>query len=108
MTLVSGAFVTASVACAPERVLVGAGGECFTASDCEPGLVCIPQRSGARVCSADLAQVAGRPPAMGREDAATAEDAETDAPQPDEDSGQGQPDTGVVDTGAPPVDSGSD
>lgn len=51
------------LACAPDPALVAAGGECFAATDCEPGLVCVPQRGGARACSSDLSQIVGRPPA---------------------------------------------
>ena len=36
--------------------LVGLGGECNLATDCEPGLVCVPQ-AGKRVCSNDLSGV---------------------------------------------------
>jgi hypothetical protein len=93
------------LACAPDRVLVGAGGECFTATDCEPGLVCVPQRSGARACSADLSQVVGRPPPAGQQDAARDADEEGSTPE----GGPGQDaavDTGV-DTGAA-ADTGTD
>lgn len=85
------------LACAQDPERVGAGGECFVASDCAPGLVCVPQRGGARACSSDLSQVVGRPPAMG--DAGNA-DAEADGP--DEGSvPEGGPDTSVPDTSVP-------
>lgn len=87
------------LACTPDTERVGAGGECFIASDCQPGLVCVPQRGGARACSSDLSQVVGRPPAMGEAGAA---DAESDGPEegslPEIDAGQ---DTSVPDTSVP-------
>ncbi|MBX3186950.1 MAG: hypothetical protein KF819_08045 [Labilithrix sp.] len=89
-------------ACAPDRVLVGPGGECFVATDCEPGLVCVPHRNGSRSCSADLSQVEGRPPPMGPQADAAAQDADQDGEPPDDSGAQ---DTGV-DTAAPPVDAG--
>lgn len=82
-----------ALACSSSPALVAAGGECFAASDCQPGLVCVPQRNGPRVCSSDLSQITGRPPAGG--DAAmteAGEDAPTDAPPAD----------------APPLETGTD
>ena len=92
-----GAVGTLAFACAPETSPVGPGGECFVASDCEPGLVCVPQRGGARQCSSDLSQVVGRPPPEGGA-ADTGGDGPADGPPADA-SGQdtGAPDTGVVD-----------
>jgi len=84
-------------ACATKNSPSAAGQECFAASDCEPGLVCVPQRGGGRICSNDLTQVTGRPPAeAGMADAG---DAATDAPAADapvEDTGT---DTGIADAG---------
>ena len=58
----SASAVVALLACASAPSLVGAGEECFVATDCAAGLVCVPQRGGARACSNDLSQVVGRPP----------------------------------------------
>ncbi len=48
--------------CTPDNPRVQKGGECFLATDCAPGLICVPLRSGARLCSDDVSQVSGRPP----------------------------------------------
>lgn len=92
-------LVAIMMACSVETSRVGAGGECFLASDCEPGLVCVPQRNGARICSNDLTEVAGRPPPeAGARDASEAGDA-TD------EGGDATTDAPVVDA---PVDTGAD
>ena len=45
-------------ACSTSQSAVGSGGACLTATDCQPGLVCIPQPNGAQsVCSNDLSGV---------------------------------------------------
>ena len=87
-------------ACASKANLVSAGGECFLATDCAPGLVCVEQQNKNRVCSDDLTRVAGRtPPEAG---AGEAGDAQTDGAivQPD-----GTP---PADTGTPLVDAATD
>ena len=88
-----------ALACSSSPALVAAGGDCFAASDCQPGLVCVPQKNGPRVCSSDLTQVTGRPPAEG--DAAMAEAGEAatpDAPVADAPEQEtSTPDTGVKD-----------
>jgi len=88
---------------------VGPGGECSLATDCIPGLVCVEQQNGARLCSDDLTRVAGEAPPDGAPAArdAAMSDAPADAPPMGRDTGV--PDTGR-DTGGPPppVDSGSD
>lgn len=85
--------------CEANTQRVGPGEECFVATDCEPGLVCVPLRNGARVCSNDLTEVVGRAPPDGAvpEDGGADPD---DGAAPDEDADV--PDTGV------PVDAGSD
>jgi len=92
--------VLVPLACANETSLAGAGEECFAATDCLPGLVCVPQRGGSRLCSSDLTQVAGRPPpeagvadAEGGADGPT-EGSVTDGPDPD----TSMPDTSMPDT----------
>lgn len=95
-------------ACAAHTSLSGPGEECFAATDCADGLVCVPQRGGARLCSDDLSQVTGRPPPEGG-----AAEAGGDGPReanPADGPGQdtSMPDTGMQDTSMPPVDSGAD
>ena len=96
-----GAGGTLAFACAPTTAPVGAGGECFVATDCEPGLVCVAQRSGARECTSDLSQVVGQaPPEAGRADAPR-DAPPTDGPAQEsgQDSGMdtSMPDTSVAD-----------
>lgn len=93
-------------ACQERASLVDRGGECFLATDCQPGLVCVDQGNGIRTCTDDLSEVAGDPPPDGSMPVERdASDEETpDAPpgdvvQPPQDSGQ---DTGT------PVDAGDD
>ena len=94
--------VVIPLACATEDGPVGAGGECFVASDCAPGLVCVPQRGGARACSNDLSQVVGRPPpeAGGDDDAS---DTGADGPEGGDGMAEDGPvqDTSVPDTSKP-------
>lgn len=87
----------AFAACDADTTRVGAGAECFLATDCEPGLVCVPQQNGSRICSSDLSRVAGRPPPeAGPRDAGEAGDADEDAEVPD--AGEDAPvDTGIAD-----------
>jgi hypothetical protein len=88
-------------ACSAKASAVGPGGECFLATDCAPGLVCIEQPNKTRVCSDDLSRVAGRTPPDG---AVENQDGSTDGPQADVnvgprdsggDTGNSQPDTGT-------------
>src|SRR5262245_20241554 len=89
-------------ACAASSSRAGAGAECFLATDCEDGLVCVPQPNGGRVCSSDLSRVTGKPPPGQDEDGAMAADAPAER-------GEGGPagasDDAPVDTG---VDMGTD
>lgn len=88
----------AFAACDADTTRVGAGAECFLATDCEPGLVCVPQSNGSRICSSDLRGVAGRPPPeAGPRDAGEAGDADEDAEAQDG-GGDAGVDTGI-DTG---------
>ncbi len=98
------ALTAIAAACASSASKVGAGAECFLASDCEDGLVCVPQPNGGRVCSNDISRVAGRPPAEGGAGDANVADA-TDAPVNDAPADSPPQDTGT-DTG--PVDAGQD
>jgi len=90
-----------AIACGADTKALQAGEACFAATDCAPGLVCVPQRGGASVCSNDLTQVTGKPPAEAG--AAEAGDAQTDGPRvdgevPDTGTDTGV-DTGIVDAG---------
>jgi len=93
----------AFLACDANTTRVGAGAECFLATDCEPGLVCVPQQNGSRICSSDLSRVAGRPPPeAGPRDSGEAGDADDDGAV--EDGGEDAPvdtgvDTGIADAG---------
>ena len=94
-----------ALACSSSPALVAAGGDCFAASDCEPGLVCVPQKNGPRVCSSDLSQVTGRPPAEG--DAAMAEAGEAGEAGADAPVADGpEPDALPADTGVKDVEAG--
>jgi hypothetical protein len=53
-------------ACDPKVSRVERGGECFTASDCVPGLVCIEGADQVRVCSDQIEQIAAEPIDAGR------------------------------------------
>jgi hypothetical protein len=91
-------------ACRERAGLVDRGGECFLATDCALGLVCVDQGEGIRTCTDDLSEVAGEPPPDGAMPPEAGGDAPRDAPRNDAnppiDSGQ--------DTGQPPVDAGED
>lgn len=101
VAVVATALGLAFLACDANTTRVGAGAECFLATDCEPGLVCVPQQNGSRICSSDLSRVAGRPPPeAGPRDAGEAGDADEDAAP--EDGGTDAPadtgtDTGIAD-----------
>jgi hypothetical protein len=92
-------------ACSSRDPLAPKGAACFLAGDCEPGLVCVPQDNGNRICSDDLSQVAGKGPPDAAADVRAGEAGEggdapadgppTDGPPPD--TGQ---DTGPADTGS--------
>ena len=106
------------LACSKDNAAIGAGGECFFASECAPGLICVEQRDkGIRICTDDLSGVAGEPPGMEEADANDegGDAGETDGPVVIPDTGTDQTvsmDTGGgVDTGIDtglPIDSGAD
>ena len=87
------------LACGSDSSLAGPGEECFAATDCQAGLVCVPQRGGSRLCSNDLTMVAGRPPP----EAGAAADGEAGADGPIEGATSDGPvqDTNVPDTNVP-------
>jgi hypothetical protein len=109
LALTLGPVAFAIVSCNTQTNLVNKGGECFLASDCAPGLVCVLNADKQRVCTDDISGVAGRPPPEGGppREAGEGGDADPDAPQPVEDSGTdtSKPDTALPDTG--PADTGS-
>lgn len=73
--------------------LVGSGEDCFVATDCEPGLACVPQADGRRICSNDLSSVSFVPDASEAAPPAEAgKDASTDGSKPE----TGAPDTSVL------------
>jgi hypothetical protein len=118
----AGAFTTAVIsACSTDPALIGPGGACFLATDCAPGLVCVPQRGGGSVCSDDLSSVTGDPPDMGGDmdaagdaDGANQGDGTTDGvappPPPPPPPTDGGADTNPPDTGADtgPADAGAE
>jgi hypothetical protein len=135
--LLAGAVVLAvAAACSTQAQLVGSGGQCFAATDCQEGLFCLPQKSGTSICSNDLSQIqftedaaAGDTGTKPTGDGATGDDGATTgddgATSPDSamtlDSGTpdtstmpdaSTPDTSVLDTSVPdtstPPDAGPD
>lgn len=90
---------------------MGPGGECFLATDCAPGLVCVEQANKTRICSDDLNRVAGRTPpdgAAAEQDGST-DGASTDGPVTPRDSGVRDTSAPLPDTGGPPPpDAGED
>ena len=52
-------------ACSTSAKLVGEGGECMQATDCQEGLICAPPKDeplGKRTCTGDLSRVEPPPP----------------------------------------------
>jgi hypothetical protein len=83
-------------ACSTTNAAVDRDGACFFATDCLPGLVCIEQRNGARICTDDLSRVGGDPPGQGEDDAG-------------DEAGEGGLDEGGTTDGPPIVeDTGTD
>jgi hypothetical protein len=101
---ITGAVVT--FACASQPSLSAAGEQCFAATDCVDGLVCVPQRDGSRLCSDDLSQVSGRPPPEAGMAMTEAGDGPREGQATDGQGGQdtSMPDTSMPDTSMPPVD----
>ncbi|WP_394839580.1 hypothetical protein LVJ94_22095 [Pendulispora rubella] len=93
-----------------ESKFSGEGSDCLQATDCEPGLACVPLNDGRRVCKSDLSGAQPRPENdSGRRDG-NAGDASRDADAAVRDVNR--PDTNVPDTNVPdtqpPIDSGAD
>jgi hypothetical protein len=108
--LVAALFVF--VACGTDTSRSGPGDECFAATDCQAGLVCVPQRGGARFCSNDLSEVTGRPPPEGGSTAEAGQggDARLEGAVQQDAPGQdtNMPDTSMTPDTAPPVEAGGD
>lgn len=130
----SGVLVAAGSACTSMSGAAGEGEECFVATDCAPGLVCVEQASGARICTGDLSRVGGRPRQRADHDPegdGGAEDEASDGAAPPASPGvdaggadagprdaggavdaggadAGPPDAGPPDAGPPPEDAGAD
>jgi hypothetical protein len=123
------AFVTAALAglppaCSSPADLRGEGGSCSQATDCQEGLVCVPQPDGTRKCSSDLTPIQSTEDAsVASKDGAATDgaakdgaakdgaqgDAAGDGSSPPQDGGPPPQDTGSPpqDTGTPPQDTGS-
>jgi hypothetical protein len=69
------------LACSATPKLVGAGGDCFQATDCQEGLVCAPDMTmgGKRTCTSDLTSIQ-KVPMMPTADAGPKGEAGPDAP----------------------------
>jgi hypothetical protein len=94
-------------ACSKDSSAVARGGECYLATDCAPGLVCVPQKDGRRLCSDDLTGLGNPPPEGGAGDAGEAGDAPNNPDAPVNPPDTGTQDTGT-DTGTPPQDAADD
>ena len=100
--LVVSAFVPLALSCSTHGKTVPIGGECFQASDCGDGVVCVPQTDGKRICSTDIsgivsAEDAAAPPVdAGASDGASDSAPRDAAKQPD----GAPPDAEPPDTGA--------
>ncbi len=45
------------MACSTPPKLVPQGGECFQATDCADGLVCLPEKAGHSTCDSDVGRI---------------------------------------------------
>ena len=105
-----------ALACSSPAALVGAGGQCEQATDCQEGLVCIPQSNGTRICSNDLQAIQNTEIDSGTDATMAIPDSTTPLPDgtsqdvapPPTDVGPPPQDTSPPpdDTGPPPQDSG--
>ena len=80
LVAVAGGVVVAG--CEKTRALAGPGGDCDLAIDCLPGLVCLDDPTGRRVCSSDLTGVQGKLPPDGGGPVATPDGGADGAPGP--------------------------
>ena len=105
------ALLVQALSCSSPAALQGQGGPCQQPSDCSPGLDCVPQANGTRICTNDLSSIVHTEEAG--VEAATPKEAGGDGAMSGDsiasgDSGTPQ-DTGTPpqDTGSPPQDTGS-
>jgi len=108
VVLATVALAALTPGCSSQEQLQGEGGQCTQATDCQEGLVCIPQPDGTRKCSGDLGAI--QPDAGGAGDATAPKDGgKGDAATPPADGGTPPQDGGTPpkDSGSPPQDSGS-
>lgn len=98
-------MLAAAGSCSTPQNLQGEGAGCFLATDCQEGLVCVPQANGTKICSKNLTPIVMPAEAGGAADAPPegAADASTDA-VPSTDAGA---DETPADVSAPPQDTGS-
>jgi hypothetical protein len=81
--MASGAVVVALIAaCSTHAKLAGQGEQCFQATDCEDGLVCVPAPDGRSACTNDVSSIVHMQEAGGPAEAAP-RDGATDAPPSD-------------------------
>ncbi|WP_394850283.1 hypothetical protein LZC95_22850 [Pendulispora brunnea] len=99
-----------ALASCSESKLSGEGSDCLQATDCEPGLACVPLDDGRRVCKSDLSGTQPSPQKDAGARDANPGDASRDADAAVRDVNR--PDTNVPDTNVPdtqpPQDSGAD
>ena len=50
------------LACGSKAQLGGQGASCNVVSDCQDGLICIPQKNGSSICSSNVGSVQQLPP----------------------------------------------
>ena len=88
--------------CSSAAAPVGAGAPCEQVSDCQQGLVCIPQTNGTRVCSSNLSSIQRTEDSGAREGGGAVMMTPADAGKPPGDTGAAPQDTGAAtqDTGA--------
>lgn len=91
-----------AAACSSPPAPVGNGGACLQTTDCQDSLFCVQQKSGAKICSADLSNIVSTEEAGAPADAAPRDGSAAEGGAVPEggmtDSGGGQP----IDAGAPP------
>jgi hypothetical protein len=113
--LAVGTALAAPAACSSSSAgLQGEGGTCSLTSDCQEGLVCIPQSDGSRKCSSDLSGIQQTEEAGGADATMPTPQKDggktTDGGKPAGDGGSPPPQDGgnqPQDTGSPPQDTGT-
>jgi hypothetical protein len=107
----AGVFCGVFGGCSSAEKLQGQGGVCFTVSDCQEGLACVPQKDGSRICSSDLTPIQMAAEAGGTMPEAAVDGAvdggSSDATAPADSPMPVDTGTAPMDTGAPPADTGT-